>query len=242
MTYTENPSVITIPKTISKKDVFEFIDIINACAPIQSNLNDLTVPDWKIKNLPFNRAFAKELGELQDMLGWKWWKATPEFSIKQAFLEVVDCFHFFLSMAILTGSLVADIRYYCQTTRSQDTSVTINSNNVDYNDYIDDLVAQLLTYSPLDGWSSLNAYIALAVLTKALGFELKDLQNWYMGKNALNIFRQNNGYQYGTYIKEWDRGLEDNVFLEQIIDSSEGNLTLDQIYAKLDEKYKELTQ
>jgi hypothetical protein len=38
----------------------------------------------------------------------------------------------------------------------------------------------------------------------------------YVGKNTLNFFRQDNGYQDGSYIKNW-HGKEDNEHLVEIL-------------------------
>lgn len=51
----------------------------------------------------------------------------------------------------------------------------------------------------------------------------------------LNKFRQDNGYQNGTYVKIWN-GKEDNEVLSQILNS--GIINMDEIYKKLDENYK----
>jgi dimeric dUTPase (all-alpha-NTP-PPase superfamily) len=46
----------------------------------------------------------------------------------------------------------------------------------------------------------------------SVGMTFEDLFIWYIGKNALNAFRQKNGYKEGTYIKVWN-GREDNEYL-----------------------------
>ena len=49
-----------------------------------------------------------------------------------------------------------------------------------------------------------------------------DLFKTYIGKNVLNIFRQDNGYKEGIYQKIW-YGEEDNVHLENILKLSDVN-------------------
>ena len=44
------------------------------------------------------------------------------------------------------------------------------------------------------------------------------LYRHYVGKNVLNFFRQDHGYQDGTYIKEW-QGREDNEHLSELLDT-----------------------
>jgi hypothetical protein len=38
----------------------------------------------------------------------------------------------------------------------------------------------------------------------------------YVGKNVLNVFRQDHGYKEGTYIKQW-QGREDNEHLVEVL-------------------------
>jgi hypothetical protein len=52
----------------------------------------------------------------------------------------------------------------------------------------------------------------------SLGLTFDDLYKRYIGKNALNEFRQLNGYKSGTYIKIWNNR-EDNEYLTDILES-----------------------
>ena len=67
---------------------------------------------------------------------------------------------------------------------------------------------------------------------KKAGLSWNELYSTYIAKNCLNIFRQNNGYKSGEYIKDWsscelvnpiemieDRPLEDNDHLHDLIQS-----------------------
>ncbi|MEE6534390.1 dUTP diphosphatase, partial [Campylobacter coli] len=77
----------------------------------------------------------------------------------------------------------------------------------------------------------LSNYFILAI---KCGLNLEILYKTYIGKNILNIFRQNNGYKQGTYKKDWN-GKEDNEVLAEIL---EQELDFDTIYKKLEEYYK----
>lgn len=57
----------------------------------------------------------------------------------------------------------------------------------------------------------------------------------YFGKNALNKFRQDNGYKENTYIKHWFDGNEDNVHMMDVIKRIN---TFEEIYSELDAIYK----
>jgi len=67
-----------------------------------------------------------------------------------------------------------------------------------------------------------------------------ELYSQYVGKNVLNIFRQDYGYKKGTYIKIWD-GREDNEHLVDIIDSLDPKNTnfKEAVYNSLQKAYPE---
>jgi hypothetical protein len=62
----------------------------------------------------------------------------------------------------------------------------------------------------------------------------------YVGKNVLNIFRQDNGYKKGSYKKVW-RGKEDNEHLVEILNSLDTNSKVfrEEVYASLEQSYQE---
>ena len=65
-----------------------------------------------------------------------------------------------------------------------------------------------------------------------------ELFKQYIGKNVLNIFRQDHGYKDGTYIKIWD-GCEDNEHLIKILDivDLQADNIRDELYQLLKTKY-----
>ena len=63
----------------------------------------------------------------------------------------------------------------------------------------------------------------------------EDLYSGYVGKNVLNFFRQDHGYQDGTYKKIWD-GREDNEHLVELV--AELDVTDAQFSAKLYQSLK----
>ena len=81
----------------------------------------------------------------------------------------------------------------------------------------------------------------IAVFNRLLkNFLPMELSREYLGKNALNKFRQDNGYKEGTYIKIWS-GEEDNVHLDTILANFEKDepISFEEIYAHLEIRYKE---
>ena len=57
----------------------------------------------------------------------------------------------------------------------------------------------------------------------------QDLYKLYMGKNILNMFRQDNGYKIKQYIKTWDIDKQDNDFMMEFLK----DLTVEEVEEKL---------
>src|SRR5690625_2790752 len=60
---------------------------------------------------------------------------------------------------------------------------------------------------------------AFARLMAGVPMDLDSLYRGYVGKNVLNFFRQDHGYQEGTYRKSWHDGREDNEHLVELVHS-----------------------
>ena len=65
-----------------------------------------------------------------------------------------------------------------------------------------------------------------------------ELYRQYVAKNVLNLFRQDNGYKQGSYLKIWD-GREDNEHLVEIMHEHDQNdpAFIDLIYGSLSKRY-----
>jgi len=80
-----------------------------------------------------------------------------------------------------------------------------------------------------------------ARLMQGIDMDFEQLYVGYVGKNVLNFFRQDHGYQDGTYQKQWG-GVEDNEHLVEIVeqmDTSADNFK-DELYSRMLERYKKL--
>ena len=49
--------------------------------------------------LNYTRALGQEQAELIDSVPWKWWAKYQKFDVENAKIEVVDMFHFLISLA-----------------------------------------------------------------------------------------------------------------------------------------------
>ena len=64
----------------------------------------------KIKwTLNYLRAMQQEMAELTDSVPWKWWAKYQKFDEQNARVEVVDLFHFLISMAQVLGMSADDV-------------------------------------------------------------------------------------------------------------------------------------
>jgi dimeric dUTPase (all-alpha-NTP-PPase superfamily) len=59
--------------------------------------------------LNYSRAISQEMAELVDSVPWKWWAKYQKFDAQNARVEVVDLFHFLISMAQVLGMSADDV-------------------------------------------------------------------------------------------------------------------------------------
>ncbi len=59
--------------------------------------------------LNYSRAMTQEIAELVDSVPWKWWAKYQKFDEQNARVEVVDLFHFLISMAQVLGMSADDV-------------------------------------------------------------------------------------------------------------------------------------
>jgi dimeric dUTPase (all-alpha-NTP-PPase superfamily) len=183
---------------------------------LQDAFNKKVHPEWRTQNFAFDEAIIVESAELFEHLGYKWWKSN-EIDINQAVMELVDIWHFGMSHMI-TSDIEAPFSKFVEQIGSQDYFILQNQRieHLDIN-HIKHCVKTMIhsisdsNYSFFDIESFMSAWFNF-------GLDYDDLYKKYVGKNALNEFRQNNGYKSGTYIKVWD-GREDNEFLTDILQS-----------------------
>ncbi|GAB4275649.1 MAG: hypothetical protein Tsb0018_06990 [Opitutales bacterium] len=59
--------------------------------------------------LNYTRAMQQEIAELIDSVPWKWWARYQSFDEQNARVEVVDLFHFLVSIAQVLGMTPDDV-------------------------------------------------------------------------------------------------------------------------------------
>ncbi len=88
-------------------------------------------PEWVLN---YCRALSQETAELTDSMPWKWWAKYQTFDKQNARVEVVDLFHFLVSLAQVLGMSADDVhRAYVQKNQvnieRQDTGYTTKNEN-----------------------------------------------------------------------------------------------------------------
>ncbi len=192
---------------------------------MQDGMNSRVDGDWFNQERAWYRAIWIECAELMDHYGgWKWWKGAQK-DVEQVMLEIVDIWHFGLSMRINADRdhAVAAARIVDQWVAPQVTG-----------GFLADV--ERLASVALSEKSFLVAIVPALLADIGRGFD--DLYRAYVGKNVLNYFRQDHGYREGGYRKVWN-GREDNEHLVDILselDADESDYR-DRVYAALARRY-----
>jgi len=197
---------------------------ISQMLTMQDAMNSRVSDTWRDNGYEWYRAIWVECAEMLDHHGWKWWK-HQEIDIAQVQLELVDIFHFGLSLRLMTGDSVEKISAELATELHQGTAED------DFKVALENLASHAVTNKGFDAK-------ALADCMSLMSMDLDELFRQYVGKNTLNFFRQDHGYKDGSYIKEW-HGEEDNEVLAKLVttlDTSAEDFQKN-LYKALEEKY-----
>ena len=73
------------------------------------DLTDLSEEEKAQWVLNYTRAMQQEMAELIDSVPWKWWAKYQKFDEQNARVEVVDLFHFLISLAQTLGMSADDV-------------------------------------------------------------------------------------------------------------------------------------
>ena len=197
---------------------------INQMLTMQDAMNSRVSETWRSNGYEWYRAIWVECAEMLDHHGWKWWK-HQEIDIAQVQLELVDIFHFGLSLRLMTGESVEKISRTLAIELHQGTAED------DFKIALENLASSAVTKKIF------NAK-ALADCMSLMNMDLDELFRQYVGKNTLNFFRQDHGYKDGSYIKMW-HGEEDNEVLANLVNTLDASAEdfQQQLYAALQEKY-----
>lgn len=205
---------------------------------LQDKFNSVVDADWRNDlNRSDCLAIAMEAAELVEHLGWKWWKHQVS-NPKQAQMELVDIWHFLMSDIIrgISKEEIAELKHDDFLIKNLVTELSYLADGIDgiKKEHIHwqqlRLATMLMTsaganvveFGLLDEGVNIpttdSIMYSFTQLLYLLNMNFDVLYQWYIGKNALNHFRQSNGYKDGSYIKEWN-GKEDNEYLVDIVET-----------------------
>jgi dimeric dUTPase (all-alpha-NTP-PPase superfamily) len=203
--------------SIAKKQITQMLTM-------QDAMNSRVSETWRDNGYEWYRAIWVECAEMLDHHGWKWWK-HQEIDVAQVQLELVDIFHFGLSLRLMTGDSVEYISSQLAKELHQGTAED------DFKIALENLAASAVSHK------AFNAK-ALADCMSLMNMDLDELFRQYVGKNTLNFFRQDHGYKDGSYIKIW-HGEEDNEVLANLVSTLDASADdfQQQLYAELEAKY-----
>lgn len=193
---------------------------------LQDSMNTKVNATWRTQGYEWYRAIWIECAELMDHYGWKWWKKqSPDTA--QVALELIDIWHFGLSILLQSGQPIAELAHQIQ----QELQPVTDAG--DFRLELEVFAAATL--------QNKQFHIALfGRLMAGVTMDFEQLYRGYVGKNVLNFFRQDHGYKEGNYRKHWQDGREDNEHLVEVVaglDASNENFK-DVLYQQLLVRYE----
>ena len=205
---------------------------------LQTSMNIKVDPNWVEARYPYLRAVIIEAAEAIEHHGWKWWK-KQEKALPQLQMELIDIWHFILSEILLRNQADQDKSLTALTDSLNDSSTQNVINFDDQHIFINelDLIAKFELLIALSVSRRIELALFASIMTDC-EISWTELYCQYVGKNVLNMFRQDKGYKEGTYQKTWN-GREDNEYLVEIIGSLDSSRSefKDEVYAALESAY-----
>ena len=205
---------------------------------LQASMNAKVDPNWVTARYPYLRAVAIEGAEAIEHHGWKWWKKQDK-DLSQLQMELVDIWHFILSEILLRNddNQLTPLEYLLSALSDPNSLQLIELDNTAYKLNETDLVTKLELLIAISIARRIDLGLFESIM-RDCELTWSDLFCQYVGKNVLNMFRQDNGYKEGTYRKMWE-GREDNEHLVEILESLDPDLPSfkDEIYSALTNTY-----
>ena len=96
-----------LPPMDKLEEIFSLQDQLNK--RIGVNTDGMSEEEQTKWVLNYTRAMQQELAELIDSVPWKWWAKYQEFDKQNAKVEVVDLFHFLISLGQVLGMTADDV-------------------------------------------------------------------------------------------------------------------------------------
>ena len=88
-------------------EIFRMQEALNKRIGVDTSaMSDEEKAKWVLN---YTRAMQQEMAELIDSVPWKWWAKYQKFDEQNAKVEVVDLFHFLVSIAQVLGMTPDDV-------------------------------------------------------------------------------------------------------------------------------------
>jgi len=217
---------------------------------LQNRLNDDTNgPKWREgvtkqgKVINWKRCIVMETAELIDSFSWKHWKSIDGgIDMENIRIEMVDIWHFVMSYILRFKTPEEAAKKALETMKTSSIRLP-ESWSPRENERIEELLSPFEDLMALALIKSDDEVYMEELLEKfwealdAVGMSFDDLYRLYIGKNALNQFRQLHGYKEGTYTKIWN-GREDNAVMQEIL-TQKPDTTYDELLRELEKRYEE---
>lgn len=102
------PTIGLITRLMDKlESIFGMQEALNSRIGVElKNLSDEEQAKWVLN---YTRAMQQEMAELIDSVPWKWWAKYQKFDKQNARVEVIDLFHFLISLAQTLGMSADDV-------------------------------------------------------------------------------------------------------------------------------------
>jgi dimeric dUTPase (all-alpha-NTP-PPase superfamily) len=89
------------------QEIFDHQKALNRRIGIDTDaLDEKQQIEWLLN---YGRALSQELAEMTDSVPWKWWAKYQKFDRHNVQVEIVDMFHFLVSLAQVAGLSAADV-------------------------------------------------------------------------------------------------------------------------------------
>lgn len=219
---------------------------LNEMLQLQASLNEMTNGlEWRNghtrlgKKINWQRCIYMETAELIDSYPWKHWKSIDaQADVENARLELVDIWHFLMSLSLeqFSASFASELleSVYESNSRLEMTPPSIEQTLAVY-----EALMRIALQAPVNKEAALPHFKALAAAffsaCQVASLSFSELYKIYIAKNVLNQFRQDHGYKEGTYQKLWN-GKEDNVVMFELLEGM-ADFSSEALYAALKSVY-----
>jgi dimeric dUTPase (all-alpha-NTP-PPase superfamily) len=215
---------------------------------LQQRLNDDTNgPKWREgwtkqgKSINWKRCIVMETAELIESFPWKHWKSIEGgIDLENIKIEIVDIWHFVMSYLLRFHTPEEAAKLALVTMKVSQIKLPVSwseKENARLEALLapfEDLMALALIKSDDEAYQE-ELLEQFWECVDAVGLSFDELYRLYIGKNALNQFRQQHGYKEGTYQKIWN-GKEDNVVMQEIL-AKRPDITYEELLDALEEAY-----